>query len=101
MTDNQICDQDQQITSIADAVVKLKELRESSASEVLVQMSSNRSLVRNCTSSSEGALYQNSFGPLFRYESGTVVSGTVVAHVGAPVACGPRIIDTALATPLL
>ncbi|GFY76626.1 lymphoid-restricted membrane protein [Trichonephila inaurata madagascariensis] len=29
MTDNQICDQDQQITSIADAVVKLKELRES------------------------------------------------------------------------
>ncbi|KAF8770274.1 hypothetical protein HNY73_017825 [Argiope bruennichi] len=29
MTDNQTCDQDQQITSIADAVVKLKELRES------------------------------------------------------------------------
>ncbi|XP_035212233.1 inositol 1,4,5-triphosphate receptor associated 1-like isoform X4 [Stegodyphus dumicola] len=29
MTDNQPCDQDQHITSIADAVVKLKELRES------------------------------------------------------------------------
>ncbi|GIY77570.1 hypothetical protein CDAR_101432 [Caerostris darwini] len=29
MTDYQTCDQDQQITSIADAVVKLKELRES------------------------------------------------------------------------
>ncbi|GFW44250.1 transposable element Tc3 transposase [Trichonephila clavipes] len=37
--------------------------------------------------------------PIFRKES--PVSATVVTHVGAPIAWGPRIIDTAVATPLL
>ncbi|GFV55286.1 hypothetical protein TNCV_5010331 [Trichonephila clavipes] len=52
--------------------------------------------------SSEWALYQNSFGALFRNES--LVSVTVVTHVGDLVASGPLIIDmadTAVATPLL
>ncbi|GFU31788.1 hypothetical protein TNCV_1176541 [Trichonephila clavipes] len=45
--------------------------------------------------------YQNSLGVLFKNES--PVSGTAVTHVRAPVAWGPRIIDTAdtgVATPL-
>ncbi|GFU57237.1 hypothetical protein TNCV_3634271 [Trichonephila clavipes] len=42
--------------------------------------------------SSEGALYHNSFGALFRY--GSPVSGTVAKHVGASAAWAPRIIDT-------
>ncbi|GFV15614.1 hypothetical protein TNCV_4836401 [Trichonephila clavipes] len=60
------------------------------------------SLTTTSVSSSERALYQNSFGTFSRYEN--PVSGTVVTHVGAPVAWGPRIIDmsdTAVATPLL
>ncbi|GFV37988.1 hypothetical protein TNCV_732671 [Trichonephila clavipes] len=31
---------------------------------------------------------------------GSLVSGTVVTHVGAPVAWGPRIIDTVVGTSL-
>ncbi|GFW36993.1 hypothetical protein TNCV_5018911 [Trichonephila clavipes] len=49
--------------------------------------------------SSEWALYQNHFGPFFRYES--LASGIVVIHVRAPLAWGPRIIDAAVATPLI
>ncbi|GFW99662.1 hypothetical protein TNCV_3418941 [Trichonephila clavipes] len=36
-------------------------------------------------------------GPFYRY--GSPVSRNVVTHAGAPVAWGPRIIDTAIATP--
>ncbi|GFW87545.1 uncharacterized protein TNCV_4485101 [Trichonephila clavipes] len=48
---------------------------------------------------SEWAMYQDFFvGPFFRYER--PVSGTIVTHLGAPVAWVPHIIDTAVATPL-
>ncbi|GFV02593.1 DUF4817 domain-containing protein [Trichonephila clavipes] len=49
--------------------------------------------VNCCVASSEWATYQKSFGTFYRRES--PVSGAVVTHVGASLAWGPRIIDTA------
>ncbi|GFU37214.1 hypothetical protein TNCV_4272181 [Trichonephila clavipes] len=58
-------------------------------------ISNQERTTRTGVASSEVVHYQNFFGAFFGY--GSPVNGTVVTHVVAPLAWGPRIIDTAVA----
>ncbi|GFY34875.1 hypothetical protein TNCV_154481 [Trichonephila clavipes] len=57
------------------------------------------SVHRTGVASSEWVLYQKPFEAVFRYNS--PVNGAAVIHVGAAVAWGSRITDTAVASPLV